>query len=126
MNNKLFIIPCRVIGKSFSLAVLLLLMSTSLKAQLSAYNFQSSSGTYSAISGGTLLGNTTSDDQAFVDPAIPLGGVVQTGVGFPIGFEFVFDGQTFDRFGINANGWIFLGQSALTPSVNVAANSYSP
>lgn len=91
------------------------------------YTFSQTIGTYTEITGGTLLGSTTSDDQRFVDPAIPLGGTTTTGPGFPIGFNFTFDGIVFDRIAINNNGWVSLGQSLLTPSVNNASTSaYTP
>lgn len=94
---------------------------------LSEYSMTYSAGTYTEISGGISLGNTSTDDQRFVDPAVPLGGTTNTGVGFPIGFDFTYAGVVFDRVGINANGWISLGQSALTPSVNtVHLTSYNP
>lgn len=92
-------------------------------AQVSAYTFAGSTGTYTAITGGTLLGSTTDDEQRFVDPAVPLGGTATTGLGFPIGFNFTYNGVVFDRLGINTNGWISLGQSSLTPSVNMASGS---
>lgn len=90
---------------------------------VSVYTFSQSVGTFTPITGGTLLGSTTSDDQRFVDPAVPLGGTTVTGVGFPIGFNFTFNGYVFDRFAINNNGWISLGQSALTPAVNIGSTS---
>ncbi|MDP1745759.1 MAG: GEVED domain-containing protein [Bacteroidota bacterium] len=92
-------------------------------AQVSAYTFAGSTGTYTAITGGTLLGSTSDDEERFVDPAVPLGGTLTTGVGFPIGFNFTYNGVVFDRLGINTNGWISLGQSSLTPSVNMASAS---
>ncbi len=90
---------------------------------VSVYTFSQSIGTFTPISGGTLLGSTTSDDQRFVNPAVPLGGTVVTGVGFPIGFNFTYNGYVFDRVAINNNGWISLGQSALTPAVNNGSSS---
>ena len=36
---------------------------------------------------------------------------VVRGPGFPIGFDFVYDGQVFDRFAVSANGYIKLGKS---------------
>ncbi len=99
-----------------------LLLTQAATAQVSAYSFSQLSGTYTPITGGTVLGTTTSDDQRFVDPAVPAGGTGTTGVGLPIGFNFTFNGQVFDRFGINNNGWIGLGQSALTPAVNIASS----
>lgn len=86
-------------------------------AQVSAYSFAASAGTYTAITGGTVLGDTASDDQIFVDPSVLAGSSsTYTGVGFPIGFNFSFNGQVFDRLAVNNNGWISLGQSSLTPS----------
>ena len=93
-------------------------------AQVSAYPFAQTSGTYTAISGGTLLGATGDDEQKYVNPAVPLGGTTSTGVGFPIGFNFTYNGIVFDRLAINCNGWISLGQSSLSPtSVDISASS---
>jgi hypothetical protein len=101
-----------------------LLFSSFLSAQVNTYSFSSSLGTYTPITGGTVMGTTTSDDQVFVDPAVPAGaGSGTTGVGLPIGFNFVFNGTTYDRFAINNNGWIVFGQSSLTPSVNTNSSS---
>jgi hypothetical protein len=93
-------------------------------AQVSAYPYVQLSTTYTPITGGQLLGSTTSDDQSYVDPAVPLGGAT-TGVGLPIGFNFTYNGRVYDRFAVNTNGWISLGQSSLTPAVNVT-NTYTP
>ncbi len=93
-------------------------------AQVSAYPFAQTSGTYTAISGGTLLGDTGDDEEKYVNPAVPLGGTTSTGVGFPIGFNFTYNGIVFDRLAINCNGWISLGQSSLSPtSVDISASS---
>src|SRR6185503_7496288 len=102
--------------------------STVSNAQVSTYGFIQSNGTYTEISGGTVLGNTASDDQYFVNPADPLGTAgATTGPGFPIGFNFTYNGIVFDRFAVNNNGWISLGQSALTPSISLATTSaYTP
>ena len=108
--------------KSLLFCLLLILVmgfSSGLFAQTFEYSFSSAIGTFSPITGGTLLGTETSDDQRFVDPAVPAGGTTNTGPGFPIGFDFMFNGISFDRLAINNNGWISLGQSALTPSVNM-------
>ena len=92
-------------------------------AQVSAYPFTQTSGTYTAISGGTLLGATGDDEQEYVNPAVPLGGTTSTGVGFPIGFNFTYNGIVFDRLAINCNGWISLGQSSLSPtSVDISSS----
>src|SRR5688572_24100764 len=102
----------------------LLLLNFSSKAQVSAYTFNQFQSTYNAITTGTVVGTTTSDDQVFVDPAVPAGvGAGATGPGFPIGFNFTFNNIVFDRVGVNNNGWITLGQSTATPAVNTNASS---
>ncbi|MDZ4122210.1 MAG: hypothetical protein U1C33_07290, partial [Candidatus Cloacimonadaceae bacterium] len=88
------------------------------------YNFSATDGTYTPITTGTVYGNTTTDDQRFVDPAVPLGGTTLIGTGLPIGFDFMYLGIVYDRVGINANGWISLGQSTLgASSVNMSSTS---
>lgn len=106
---------------------LLLFLQLGFSQTLSQYTFSQSNGTYTAISGGTVLGNTASDDERFLDPAVPLGGNAFTGVGLPIGFNFVFNGTTYDRFAVNTNGWISLGSSTFTPAVDMnSSSSYAP
>lgn len=96
-------------------------------AQVSAYPFASSVGTYTAITGGTVFGDASSDDERFVDPASPLGSSTTTGAGIPIGFSFTYNGVIFDKIAINNNGWISLGQSTLSPAVNIISSaSYTP
>lgn len=92
---------------------------------LSNYGFVSASGTYDPISGGILLGNESSADQRFLDPSVPLGGTSTTGPGFPIGFNFYFNGREYDRVGISNEGWISLGQSWQPTSVIMTSSSYS-
>jgi|GEM_PF-5565440 len=95
---------------------LLALLSTSgIKAQVSAYYFTQNLITYNAVSGGTVFGTTSSDDDYFCNPASPQLNQ-NTGPGIPIGFNFTFNGTVYDCFGINNNGWIFFGQSTLTPN----------
>ena len=110
------------------LATLLLFVANSgLRAQVAPYFFMQSTAAYTPITGGTILGTATNDDQFFVDPAIPLGGTIRTGVGFPIGFDFTFQGIVFNRFGVNSNGWISLGQSTLTTPLDMnTTSSYTP
>lgn len=101
---------------------------SSIHAQVVAYAFNQESGTYTEITGGVAVGTETTDDQRFVDPAVPAGGTVLTGVGLPIGFDFTFNSKVYDRFAINANGWISLGMSSLgANAVNVNTSSaYTP
>jgi len=90
-----------------SLALVCFLMVTSvgsLKAQVSSYFFSQSNGTYTAITGGSVLGVATNDDTGFN--------------GLNIGFSFVYNGTTYTQFSAQSNGFIALGATI--------ASSYTP
>ncbi len=112
---------------AFLTIALVFLFISGFAQSLGNYTFAYSSGTYTEITGGTSLGNESTGDQRFVDPAVPLGGTGTTGPGFPIGFNFYFSGQEFDRVGVSADGWISLGQSwEITPVVMSSSSYISP
>jgi hypothetical protein len=72
--------------KTWLLGLLLILgLCSGLLAQTLEYAFSATQGTYTPITGGILLGTDSSDDQRFVDPAVPEGGTTTTGPGFDIG-----------------------------------------
>lgn len=106
------------------LASAALLLGKPAQSQVSTYLFSQQSTSFTAITGGTVFGNTTSDDQVFVDPSVPLGATSgATGPGMAIGFTFMYNNIPFDKIGINNNGWIFFGQSSVTPCVNSNSSS---
>jgi len=73
----------------------------------SAYTFSQASGTYAAISGGTVHGTgTTVDDNSYN--------------GVNIGFTFNFDGVDYTQLGINANGFVRMGGTAFSGSCGYA------
>lgn len=110
--------------KKITLLVFLLVMSISSYAQISSYSFSQSTNAYTEITGGTLLGAENTNEERFVDLAAPLGSTsVFTGVGFPVGFNFTYNGEVYDRFAVMANGWITLGKSSLTPAVDLTSSS---
>lgn len=114
----------QIMKKNYLALISTVLLALGMSGQVSTYVFSQLSGTYTAITGGTVFGNTTSDDQVFVDPTIPLGSFSgATGPGIPIGFNFTYNNFVVDRFGINNNGWIFFGQSSLVPPVNSNSSS---
>lgn len=115
----------RFYSRCFSIMTILSIALSSTFGQVATfYNWELANGTYTSITGGTVLGNTSSNDQRFLDPATPLGGTTTTGVGLPIGFNFTFNGTSYDRFGIHYNGWITFGQSTLgATAVNMASAS---
>jgi GEVED domain/Secretion system C-terminal sorting domain len=77
--------------------------------------YSSPSNTYTEVSGGLSLGTTTSDDQVIVNPTALGGGSVfgttAIGPGLPLGLNFTIGGNTYDRVGVSANGWLRLGKS---------------
>lgn len=102
-------------------------------AQVSTYQFSQSQQTYTEITaadGGYVLGAPAAagsqfpnNPKAYLDPMFP-GGIAQNQLayftdysgtlrsGFPIGFNFSFNGDVFDRIGISENGWISFGKSS--------------
>ena len=96
------------------------------KAQVSIYDFSQSVQTYTEITdanGGYVLGQAAqppaSPNRAFVDPNYPAGVATPQGYltpaagpGFPIGFDFAFNGDVFDRIAISQGGWISFGKSS--------------
>ncbi len=108
----------------------MLIFTLPLFAELSVYAFTQTTATYTEITGGLLLGNESSDNQRFVNPAVPLGITTApfTGPGLPIGFNFTFNDYVFDVIAINANGWISFGQSSLgAVAVDItSSSSYTP
>lgn len=85
------------------------------KGQVSSYLFSAFNGSYSPISGGTAVPEVQ-DDDAFSSSTIPLG------------FTFVYDGNSYNNCWVNSNGFVtFLGSvtgiSASTQRSNNLTNS---
>ncbi len=89
-----------------------------------AYTFAGTAGTYTAISGGTVLGTITNDEQVFNNNLTGASGPVAS-TGFPIGFDFAFNNLTFDKFAVATNGYIVLGTGTFTiaNAISSALNS---
>lgn len=81
--------------KKITLWLFALFTCWQINAQVSSYGFSQSAGTYTEITGGTVLGVATNDDTNFNAN--------------PIGFSFVYNGTTYTQFSVNANGFIALG-----------------
>ncbi len=112
----------------FSLFFLTELSAQNFPKVATSYNFSQTVGTYSEITGGTVLGNTSSDNQVFIAPSnlLGVGTDLTPGLGFPIGFNFDFNSNTFDRVAVNANGWISFGKSSLGSGAVMGQISVSP
>ena len=79
------------------------------------YAVSTSSGTYTSIATGTSFGTATNDDQSFTDGANPTVSS-GSGPGIDIGFDFIFNCQIMNKLGVNANGFIALGNNTVTIS----------
>lgn len=82
----------------------------SARADLSGYAFTVASGTYSEISGGTVLGSGGVDDVTYT--------------GQSIGFTFNFNGVNYTTISVNTNGFIWFGSTSFGTYVpNPISNS---
>lgn len=88
-------------GKHLGSALLLaggLLLASKANAQVDAYNFTPSAGTYTPLTGGTTVSAIQADD-------------VLSGT-LPLGFAFVFDGTSYTDFKVSSNGWLTFNTAA--------------
>ncbi len=84
--------------KGWLLMLAFFVFSFGVKAQVSSYTFTATSGTYSAITGGTTLIASGQDDA--------------TSSLTSIGFNFSYNGTTFTSFSAHSNGFVELGVAA--------------
>src|SRR6187401_3497867 len=99
------------------ITLFLMFMCTTLGiSQVRNYTFSQSTVSYEEIgdAGNIILGSTSNDNEYFVDPNNLSGSTTAYGNGFPIGFDFVFNGTTYNQFGVSANGWISLGSTTFS------------
>lgn len=75
------------------------------------YTFSQTTGTYTAITGGTQLGVTTGTSGA--------AGLDDVTYAVTLPFAFTYDGGTHTAIGVNTNGWISFGAT-------LPANTYTP
>ena len=91
--------PCRIINKLYFLLFLFVLFPNHSNATVGNYAFASSSGTYTALSGGTTLVSGASwDDEVSTLLTIP--------------FSFTYNNVAYTTLGINANGFITMGAAS--------------
>ena len=85
-----------------------ILLTLNASGLVSTYTFSQNAGTYTAISGGTVLGDTTNNDDNFAS--------------LNIGFAFYFNGQSYTQFGVNANGYIAFSNLGFSSNTVISAN----
>jgi hypothetical protein len=113
--------------KSFSFILSFSLLVGSLFCYIPVdYEFSWNETDFTEITEGIVLGAAGHFYDVFADGSNPQNGSSSTGTGFPIGFDFRFNGSWFDRIGVSCEGWISFGQSALTPSVYLGSTSGQP
>ncbi|MBP6679919.1 MAG: hypothetical protein KA166_01925, partial [Saprospiraceae bacterium] len=98
-------------------------------AQTNTYLFTQSVQSFSQSSHGIVLGTDSNAGlRSFLDPSLPAGSTTATtGPGFPIGFNFIYRGVAYDRFGVMNSGWICLGRSQYgNEAVDIGQLQYQP
>jgi hypothetical protein len=111
--------------RSVTLVLAMLLWAGNSWAVVNGYTFTNSTGIYTPITGGIVLGTISNDDQVFnanITGAPP----PVTASGFPIGFFFTYNGIVYDKFAVNTNGWIVLGTGSFTIGGSGTAVNYIP
>jgi len=110
-------------------ACLLSALYLNVNAQVSSiYSIEQGLGNFNLYENGFILGDEGSNKETFVDSNQPEGivGVFQ-GDGFDIGFDFYYNGHYFNRIAVSYDGWISLGNSSLTPAVDITSDiPFSP
>lgn len=107
--------PMRNFTNSKSLLFLLFFSLGSMVtyAQLS-YSFTQTSTTYTEITGGTVIGINGDDDIVYINGTTGTTNTSESGTGFPIGFNFNYNGQTFTSVAISSNGYLKLGSGTFS------------
>ncbi|MEP6794494.1 MAG: hypothetical protein ABJB16_09235, partial [Saprospiraceae bacterium] len=98
-------------------------------AQVATYSFTQSLQPFAQSTQGTKLGNASNaGHRSFLDPSDLTGSTISTfGAGIPMGFNFIYQGVSYDRFGVLNNGWICLGRSQYgTHAVDIGQFQYQP
>lgn len=99
----------------FILCFITCLALTSKAQSINNYLFGASSGTYAAVTGTEPGGATAGNNENIYQ-------------NLPIGFDFWYMGQRYDRFCLSSNGWISLGSSVsgAMPTNNLATGGNRP
>ena len=113
--------------KSLFFILLLGLITINLNAQVSLYSFSQANKTFDTLTTGKLLTpSTATAGFYYVDSTVIAGSATTNkGIGLPIGFTFNYNGSNFNVFGVNADGWISLGQDSVNMQSTTVANPMS-
>lgn len=105
--------------KKLIVVLLLLTSTTMLNAQVSVYNFTQSTGTYTAITGGTVVATATG-----TSGAASLDDVIYTIADGTIPFSFNYDNNNYTGCKVSTNGFLTFGSTL--PSASGTTTGYTP
>ncbi|HQO18283.1 MAG TPA: choice-of-anchor J domain-containing protein [Candidatus Cloacimonas sp.] len=94
-------------SKLLFLELLLLVSALSAWATVNEYSFSSTTGTFTEITGGTIHGSNTNDNECFL--------------AIPIGFTFNFNEVDYTTISIATNGFIAMGDTVVTSNLAISA-----
>ncbi|MBI3193169.1 MAG: InlB B-repeat-containing protein [Ignavibacteriae bacterium] len=89
--------------------ILLLAVTSSVFTQVSTLGFTGSSGTFTPITGGTVHGTTSNDDENFN--------------AIDIGFSFTYNGTAYTKVSIQNNGFVAMGSTVTSTYSAISATS---
>ena len=98
------------------LGIILVFQKTNAQNLAQDYLFSITTESYIPLEDDTTLGSGFQDDVLYMGRDLSIDGNTSslTGPGLPIGFNFLFDGQIFTRWGFSSNGYIKLGNGTFT------------
>lgn len=107
--------------------VLLSFLSASAQNSVRDYIYSFTFETFEPLTNDTILGSGFQDDWLYMGPGNSISTISGSlsGIGFPIGFPFVYDGVTFTRFGVSSNGFIKLSTGGTFTMSNSLASAFT-
>lgn len=98
-------------SKSLLLLLLCSLLALSAWASVNEYSFTSAAGTFTEITGGTVLGTSANDNEVFN--------------ALPLGFTFTYNGVDHTQASVASNGFLALGAEVLTSNQPISNTATS-
>lgn len=110
-------------GKAWATAAAFLAFAATSQAQVSSYSFSQTSGTYTPITGGTVIGLATSANPAGTPESAPMDDFTYSAL---LPFNFTFNGISYDSIRVNTNGWVSFGTNLSSTSGPISStNAYA-
>jgi len=100
-----------------------ILATTAAKAQVSNYVFSQTSGTYTPIIGGTVVGQATNPLASSTPESGPMDDHTYTAITIP--FTFTFNGTPYTSLSANTNGWITFGSVTASTTTPISSTTHT-